>query len=507
MQPFPWWTKEQIAFAEEVREFVKEVAPIDAATRWTREFPYEIYKMIGERGFMGAAIPKEYGGLGLGATGACILAEEIHTMMPGIGRIVVGNMNGGVRQIVEAGTEEQKKRYLPAIASGEIGAVVITEMTAGTDAAGLTLTAKKEGSNYILNGKKRFIVAAGVADRYFVYARTSDDPVDFKKRKHVTAFMLKKGAPGFTCEKLNEILAFENVQNGSLDFQDVVIPEADRIGAEGEGWKIMMAGLNFERTVIASGTIGWQRLMLNNAVPYSQRRVQFGKATSDIPANQDKIADLVIRLKISRIAVYYTAWLWDREEDVSIEASAIKAYGAELTLESAKQATQIMGGDGVNRFYPVQNIYEVAKTEHVAGGTVEACRMVIFRNCLKMMKEDIQMPRRVIDEKLGVPVPAVGSVANKLAVSEENVLAVLAEDYRINPGLHMTLEDIKEYVDTDDAALEKAIVGLEGKGDVMVLRNKKGIQLVKATYAGLNKANPKEYYRWFPTWATEDRIF
>jgi len=507
MQPFPWWTDEQKAFAEEVRAFVREVAPREAATRWTREFPWDIYEKIGEKGFIGAAIPKEYGGLGLGATGACILAEEIHSMMPGIGRIVVGNMNGGLRQIIEAGTEEQKKRFLPAIASGEIGAVVITEMTAGTDAAGITLKARKEGDKYILNGKKRFIVAAGVAERYFVYARTSDDPEVIKKRKHLTAFVVKKGTPGLSCEKLNEILAFENVQNGSLDFDNVVVPESDRIGEEGQGWEIMMAGLNFERTVIAAGTIGWQRLLLNNVVPYAQRRVQFGKPTIDIPANQDKIADLVIRLKVSRVAVYYTAWLWDREEDVTIEASAIKAYGAELTLESAKQATQIMGGDGVNRFYPVQNIYEVAKTEHVAGGTVEACRITVFRSTLKLMKEDIQMIRRVIDPELGVPVPTFEPVEKKLPVSEDNVLAVLAEDYRINPGLHMTIEDIQQYIDGDREALEKAIVALEEKGFVMVLRNKKGIQLVKATYDGLNKAHPKEYYRWFPTWATEDRIF
>ncbi|TEB14734.1 Acyl-CoA dehydrogenase [Pelotomaculum sp. FP] len=507
MKGFPWWTEEQLAFQQEVRAFCKQIAPIDARTRWTREFPFEIYKEIGKRGYIGAAIPKEYGGLGLGATGACILAEELHTLMPGIGRIVVGNMNGGLRQIIEAGTEEQKKRFLPAIASGEIGAVVITEMTAGTDAAGITLTAKKEGDHYVLNGKKRFIVAAGVADRYFVYARTSDAPEDFKKRRHLTAFVVKKGTPGFSCEKLNEILAFENVQNGSLDFDNVIVSEKDRIGEEGEAWKIMMAGLNFERTVISAGTIGWQRLLLNNAVPYSQRRVQFGKATIDIPANQDKIANIVTRLKVSRIAVYYTAYLWDMEEDVTIEASAVKAYGAEQTLLSANEATQIMGGDGVNRFYPVQNIFEVSKTEHVAGGTVEACRLTIFRSALKLMAEDIQMPRRVIDEKLGVPVPAVGPVEKKLAVSEDNLLAVLAEDYKINPGLHMTLGDIKEYIAADDAALEKAIVALEEKGYVMVLRNKKGIQLVKATYDGLKVAHPKEYYRWFPTWATEDRVF
>ena len=266
MKAFPWWTEEQKAFAEEVRTFAKEMASREEITRWTREAPFDIYEEMGKRGFIGAAIPKEYGGRGLGATGSCILADELHSIMPGIGRIAVGNMNGGLRQIIEFGTEEQKKRFLPEIASGEVGAVVITEMTAGTDAAGVEVRAEKHGNDYILNGKKRFIVGAGVAERYFVYARTSNDPEDYKKRRHLTAFMLKKGTPGFTTEKINEILAFENVQNGSLDFDNVVIPEADRIGEEGEGWKIMMAGLNFERTNIAAGAVGWHRLLLNYVV-------------------------------------------------------------------------------------------------------------------------------------------------------------------------------------------------------------------------------------------------
>ncbi|MEI3500873.1 MAG: acyl-CoA dehydrogenase family protein [Anaerovoracaceae bacterium] len=509
MKPFPWWTEEHIAFQKEVSAFAKEIAPRDAVTRWTREFPYDIYRKIGEKGYTGAAIPKEYGGLGLGATGSCILADELNALMPGVGRIVIGNMNGGLRQIIEYGTEEQKKRFLPKIASGEIGAVVITEMTAGTDAAGVSLAAKREGDHYILSGKKRFIVAAGTADRYFVYARTSDDPRDYKKRRHLTAFVVKRGTPGFTCEKINEILGFENIQNGSLDFDRVIVPEEDRIGAEGEGWKIMMAGLNFERTNIAAGTVGWQRLLLNYCVPYAQRRVQFGKATADIPANQDKIADMVMRLNMLRNSVYYTAWQWDRGEDITVEASSIKAMGVQMTLKSAEDATQVMGGDGVNRFYPVQNVFEVSKTEHVAGGTVEACRMTVFRSALKIMKEDLQMVRREIDEATGVPVPAYRDVEKRLPVSEENVLSVLAEDYRVNPGLHMTVGDLRQYIEGDEDEILRTAERLEEQGSVMALRDRKngGIRLVKATYEGLAKARPKEDYQWFPDWVTGERRF
>lgn len=509
MKGFPWWTEEHFAFQKEVREFVESVATYEETTRWTREFPWDIYKQIGEKKFLGAAVPKEYGGRGLGCTGAVILSEEVHSKMPGIGRIVVGNMNGGLMQLIDHANDEQKKRFLPGIIGGDVGAVVITETTAGTDAAGISVQAKKEGDHYVLNGKKRFIVGAGVASRYFVYARTSDDPAVIKKHKHLTAFMLYKGTPGFTCEKINEILAFDNVQNGSLDFDNVVIPEADRIGEEGEGWAIMMGGLNFERTNIAGATIGWHRLLLNQIFPYSERRVQFGKATIDINENQNKIADVVTRLKIMRAAVYTVAHQWDCGEDITIESSAIKKFGAQMVLESAKEATQVMGGDGVNRFYPVQNIYEVAKTEHVAGGTIEACDITIFRNVAKKMAEDVQMTRRVQDPKLGVPVPVFAPVENKVAPTAENVLKVLADDYVVNPGLHMMIKDLQWYVDGDAAAVEAAVNELVASGDAWTVNDKKtgSVKLARASYAGLKKAYPEEHYRWFPTYVDETRRF
>lgn len=271
----------------------------------------------------------------------------------------------------------------------------------------------------------------------------------------------------------------------------------------------MMAGLNFERTNIAAGTVGWQRLLLNYCVPYAQRRVQFGKATADIPANQDKIADMVMRLNMLRNSVYYTAWQWDRGEDITVEASSIKAMGVQMTLKSAEDATQVMGGDGVNRFYPVQNVFEVSKTEHVAGGTVEACRMTVFRSALKIMKEDLQMVRREIDEATGVPVPAYRDVEKRLPVSEENVLSVLAEDYRVNPGLHMTVGDLRQYIEGDEDEILRTAERLEEQGSVMALRDRKngGIRLVKATYEGLAKARPKEDYQWFPDWVTGERRF
>jgi alkylation response protein AidB-like acyl-CoA dehydrogenase len=187
MEIFPWWSEDHKKLAEEIEAFVAKSMPGDAVARWTREFPGDIFEEISERGYTGVAVPKEYGGMGLGATGGCIVAEAL-SRMPGVARLFVGNMIGGLRQIIEFASEEQKKRFLPRIAKGEMGAIVITEPVAGTDAAAIEMSAKRDGDNYILNGKKRFIVSAGTANRYFAYARTSNKPEDiakFKDRKSV----------------------------------------------------------------------------------------------------------------------------------------------------------------------------------------------------------------------------------------------------------------------------------------------------------------------------------
>jgi len=507
MDTFPWWTEEHKAFQKEVHAFVEELMPLDAETRWTRKFPWEIFQRIGEKGYTGAGVPREYGGMGLGATGACIAAEAFNRM-PGPGRVFVGNMLGGLRQIIEFGTEEQKQRFLPRIARGEIGAIVITEPFAGTDAAAQEMTARREGDHYILNGKKRYIVSAGVAERYMVYARTSEDPGDRKSYRHLTAFVVEKGSPGFTVEKINEIQGFENIQNGVLDFRDVAVPADNLLGEEGRGWSVMTAGLNFERTLICAQTAAWMAELLRNTVPYAQRRVQFGKPTLAFVNNQFKIADLVSRVKISRLLSYYTAYLWDLGWDITLESNVAKVYNCEGAVASALDAIQVMGGDGLTPFYPLSAILGVSKVENIAGGTMEACRMVIQRTAMKLMAGEFKMPRRVIHEELGVPVPAAGPPPEKAArVEDEALLKVLAEDYRINPGLHMSREDLKDFFDVSDGDLDQALLALEEKGLARLQRDKKGIALAKATYEGLGRAFPREHYQWFPSWATPDRIF
>ena len=506
MESYPWWTEDHKKLAQEVETFVREVMPRDEETRWKREFPWDIFERITEEGFTGAGIPKEYGGLGLGATGACIAAEALNRM-PGPGRVFVGNMLGGLRQLIEFGTEEQKKRFLPRIAKGEIGAVVITEPFAGTDAAAIETRARREGDTYVLNGKKRYVVSAGLAHRYVVYARTSDDPEDIRRHRHLTAFIVEKGTQGFTVERVNEVIGFENIQNGCLDFDEAVVPVANVIGEEGEGWRVMTAGLNFERTLISAQDLGWMRELLGNVVPYAQRRVQFGRPTIDLVNNQFKIADLIIKLKMARLITYYTAHLWDLGSDITLESNVAKVFNCEGAMGASLDAIQVMGGDGVTPFYPLAAIMKVAKVENIAGGTMEACRLVIYRTAMRQMAEELKMPRRTIHDELGVPVPLSNLPERKKEVDEQGLLKLLAEDYRVNPGLHMSSEDIKEVFDVDDAKLDEVLLALEDKGLVKLYRGKKGIALAKATYEGLSKAYPLEYYKWFPVWINQENIF
>jgi alkylation response protein AidB-like acyl-CoA dehydrogenase len=416
-------------------------------------------------------------------------------------------MLGGLRQIIEYGTQEQKERFLPRIAKGETGAIVITEPFVGTDAAAIETSARLEGDVYVLNGKKRFIVAAGVADRHMLYARTSNSPDDIRAHKHLTAFIVEKGAPGLTVEKINEIIGFDNIQNGVLNFENVPVPAANRIGKEGEGWRVMTAGLNFERTLICAQATGWASEALRNAVPFAQRRIQFGRPTIDIPENQFKIANLVSKVKIARILTYYTAHLWDLGWDITLESNVAKVYICEGALQASLDAMQVMGGDALTPFYPVEEIMKVSKIENIAGGTMEACRLVIFRTAVRQWADEFKMRRRVIHEKLGVPVPAASLPEKQKQIDEEKVLGLLAEDYRVNPGLHMSTGDMREYFDVETARLEEVLLTLENKGLVKLYRSKKGIELAKATYDGLDKAHPAEYYRWYPSWITKDRIF
>jgi len=494
---------------EEAKAFADEKLPRGEEIFWTKEFPSDLLSEVARKGWFGAVIPQEYGGMDVGVTGVAIVTEELSRVCSALSGAYAVSTFGGIEQLLAFGTEEQKRKWLPKIAKGEVvGAVCITEPFVGSDAAGIETTAKREGDYYVLNGKKRFITNAGLADIYCVYAKTSEKPEEKAKYQHLTAFIVEKATPGFSVEKINELSGWFGLPNGTLDFNEAKIPVRNLIAEEGAGWKVMMAGLNFERVVFSAGMLGPMREAIRYAVAYTQRRTQFGKPTVEIPSNQFKIAEMFAGLNTSRLLVYHAAHLLDEHKDAMVEAASAKMFTSDTYERLISDAVQVMGGDGWTRFYPVEGYLRDAKVNQIGAGTNQIMRLVIFRGGLRAMGKELKMPRRRIDEKLGVPLSTIEPLP-KFEASEDGVLEALAEDYQVNPGLYMTREDLKDRLeDVTEEKLDSFLKSLEAKGLVKVYRDGRGtIALVKATYDGLRKAKPLKEYKWYPDWLNKDFIF
>ncbi|MDH4221713.1 MAG: acyl-CoA/acyl-ACP dehydrogenase, partial [Candidatus Bathyarchaeota archaeon] len=403
VEKYPWWNEKQKKLADEAKQFANENIPRGEEIAWTKKFPSDLIKQIGKRGWYGAIIPEELGGIDVGVTGCCIIAEELARVCSALTDAYAVTMFGGTEQLLAFGNDEQKKRWLPKVAKGELlGAVCITEPDVGSDAAGIETTATRRGDEYIVNGKKRFISNAGPAEIYLVYVRTSNRPEDKASYKHLSALFIEKGTPGFSVERINELSGWLGFPNGYLDFDDVRVPVENRLANEGDGWKILMDGLNFERTVYSAQILGVMREAVRYAVAHSQRRVQFGVPTIDFQVNQFKIADMIARLKTARLLVYHAAHLMDMKEEAILEATNAKLYASEAFEKLVSDAVQVMGGDGWTKFYPVESMSRDAKVNTIAAGSNEVMRIVLYRQGLRAMREELRMPLRRIHEKLGV---------------------------------------------------------------------------------------------------------
>ena len=509
VKKYPWWNEKQKKLADEAKRFANENTPRGEEIAWTKKFPYDLIKQIGKRGWYGAIIPEELGGIGVGVTGCSIIAEELARICSALTDAYAVTMFGGTEQLLAFGNDEQKKRWLPKVAKGELlGAVCITEPNVGSDAAGIETTATRKGDEYIVNGKKRFISNAGPAGIYLVYAKTSDRPEDRARYKHLSALIIEKDTPGFSVERINELSGWLGFPNGYLDFDDVTVPVENRLANEGDGWKILMDGLNFERTVYSAQILGVMREALRYAVAHSQRRVQFGTPTIDFQVNQFKIADMIARLKTARLLVYHAAHLMDMKEEAILEATNAKLYASEAFEELVSDAVQVMGGDGWTKFYPVESMSRDAKVNTIAAGSNEVMRIVLYRQGLRAMREELKMPLRRIHEKLGVPISTT-KPSTIPEVNEKTVLNLLAEDYRVNPGIYMRREDMKAWLaGVSDDQLDKVLTSLEAEGLVKLYKDRRGaIVLAKATYKGLKEAKPLEHYKWFPDWIDKELLF
>ena len=511
MEKYPWWSDAQKKLADEAQQLVDELTPLAQEDAWNRRYPWRIAKEIGKRGWYGAIIPERYGGHReeWGVTGACILCEELGRLRAISNDFINTMCNGGAHQITDHGTDEQKRRWLSRIATGELHtSVAITEPFAGSDAGSVETRAVRKGDFYVLNGRKRFIMNVGAAGIYMTYARTSEKPEDRKKYRHLSVIVVEKGMPGFSIEKIDDLVGYDGLYNAYLNFDHVEVPLSNRIAEEGDGWSIMMAGLNVERTVAAATSLGGMREALAYASFHLERRIQFGQPTVNLPTNQFKLADMITSLNMSRLLTYYTAYLFDLGGDSALYPAMLKLNNTErLMRDFVLNAIQCMGGDGVTKFYPVERIMRDAKINETAAGSNDIMRMLIYRQGLKQMVDDLRVPRRVMDKDLKIPMP-IGRVGElpRYPATEEGVLEALAENYRVNPGLHMTVAELKEQIPATDEEIVHHLISLEEKGLARLYRSGRGavVSLARATYDGLAKAHPSDYYQYRPVWAMDE---
>ncbi len=508
MKGFPWWTEAHKKLATEVKELADRLIPLASELAYKKKFPKEALQEIAKKGYFGAFIPKKYGGHfeEWGVTGACIILEQLGRA----GEVYApftSTMVGGVHQILHFGTEEQKERWLRPLARGEyVTAITITEPFVGSDASGIRSNARLEGDHYVLNGKKRYIANAGVAESYMAYVTTSDRPEDKARYRHLTAFVVEKGTPGFTVERVADLNALDGVYVGYLNFDNVPVPAENRLGQEGDGWRIMTSGLNAERLMAGTQWLGLMSESIRYAIYHMQRRLQFGKPTMEIASNQLKVADMISKLTIARTFSFYTAHMIEQGFETPMESAVVKLFNSDSALQVATEAIQCMGGDGLaNSYFPSRAMRD-AKLTQIVAGTQEVNKLVIFRQGLGLFEEGLKSIPFKFNEELNVPMPAFEMIEKQKG--PEGILNVMAEYYRVQPGLHMTREELAVSMDMADEELDKELLKLEEEGMVDLYRNRKGgIALARSTYEGLAKVHPPEYYRSFPNWVDLDDIF
>lgn len=371
---------------ETVRRFVKQdLEPISRQVEEEDRIPEDVVQKMRELGLFGLGIPEEYGGLGMGCFGECLVYEEMGKVNACF-RTIIGTNNGiGSQGIVLDGTPEQKQRYLPKLASGEwIGCFALTEPEAGSDAANLKTTAELKGDHWVLNGRKHFITNGNIADTATVFALT-----DRAKRAKggITAFVVEKTFPGFYVGTIERKMGMRGSHTCELIFDNCLVPRENVIGGEeniGKGFRTAMKTLDRGRLTMGASTMGSAQKLLDLSIDYAKQRVQFGKPISHFQAIQLMLADMATDIYAARQMVYHAAWLKDMTNSSVIkEAAMVKLFCTEMANRVADMAVQIHGGMGYMKDYPVERYYRDLRLTRIYEGTSEIQRLVIARELLK----------------------------------------------------------------------------------------------------------------------------
>jgi acyl-CoA dehydrogenase len=369
-------TEDQIQLQNLARKFAKEeIIPKAAHYDETGEYPHEIVKKGWELGILNTHVPTEYDGLGLGALDTCIIAEELAYGCSGISTAIEANSLAAAPVII-AGTHEQKDQFLGMLTrEGKLAAYCVTEPGAGSDVSAIRTIAKKEGSDYVINGSKMWITNGSVASWYFVLAYT--DPS--AKHRGMTGFLVPRETSGITVGKKEWNMGQHASDTRGITFENVRIPERYRLGKEGEGFKIAMSAFDHTRPPVAAGAVGVARRAMEEAIEYSKTRKTFGVPIAQHEAVSFMIADMAKDIEAARLLVYKAAWMIDRGERNTKFAAFAKAFAADTCMRVTTDAVQVFGGYGYSSEYPVEKLMRDAKIYQIYEGTSQIQRLIISK--------------------------------------------------------------------------------------------------------------------------------
>ncbi len=371
-------TNDQKMLQDQVRKFAQtELAPLAPEIDKSGDFPWPSLKKLAQMGLLGVIVPEEYGGSGFDFVSLAIAIEEISRVCASTGVIVAVNNSLTTYPILQFGNEEQKKKYLPPLCSGEkIGAIGITEPNAGSDVASMESTARLDGEHYVLNGTKRFITNGGEASTYVVFAYTNKE----LKHKGISAFVVERDMPGFSLGKHEDLMGIRATANCELIFEDVKVPKQNMLGKEGDGFKICMNTLDVSRIDIGAQAVGIAQAALDEAVKYSKERKAFGQPICNFEMLQSMLAEMATEIQAARLLVYFAGYCKDRGMPrFSKESAMAKYYASDIAVDVARKALQIHGGYGYTKDYAIERLYRDAKILELYEGTSEIQKIVIAR--------------------------------------------------------------------------------------------------------------------------------
>ncbi len=363
---------------------IEKILPVRAECDEKEEFPWEVVKALAQSDLFGVYIPEEYGGMGFGVFELCLAIEELSKVCGGISLSYAGTALGTF-PILLFGNEEQKKKYLPSIASGEkIAAFGVTESEAGSDITTLNTTAKKEGDYYILNGTKQWITNGGEAETYVVIAATDKT----KGARGLTAFIVEKGMEGFGFGKKEKKLGIRASATRELVFENCRVPVANVLAREGMGFIITLKNFDASRPGVATQALGIAQGAFEAALEYSHQRKQFGQPISSFQAVQHMLADMAVQIEAARALIYQTAKMVDSgAKDFSANSAMCKLFASDVAMKVTTDAIQIFGGYGYMKEYPVEKMFRDAKITQIYEGTNQMQRNFIAHDLIKNLSK------------------------------------------------------------------------------------------------------------------------